>query len=494
MAIKEKFKGIGAWKSQFLLEEKGENKDKKIRDEEEKEGLSIIKKLQSNLKKFQKFADNEILKYKKFWDENQEISSEFDSEGSIYKLWDTDYIAGVLQLPDEALSDEELEAEIEAVDSEKEGEDEDLEDDKDDGSEEEEKEDDEEELEEGNAFSGAVKKAKDAGKKDFKFKGKKYPVKESWRPEGEEFPLYEEDEEEEFPGFDPDSFGEENKKEGGDESDIEVLDGEAIEAEDDLSIDSEDSFGDDMEIEDTEGFGDTEDIEGDDLDFHSGEETSEYFVLYNMGGSEREEIFRTDSPKVIKDFIDFFENEWKADVKSQIQAFKQAQEEKKEKAEVEAKEKIRKERKSKLDQFMKESESISAYDRLKALHPDWNWAEAENEIEEDDLKAAADAYDRRHGIEESFDEDPYDEDFVLDSDDYEDDYESYDEWEAEEDYQEPDDEDFDAWVDDLVSVLMNNYDLDESEARELLEEHDLSEAYESGIDIEDAAEGIYNLE
>lgn len=33
------------------------------------------------------------------------------------------------------------------------------------------------------------------------------------------------------------------------------------------------------------------------------------------------------------------------------------------------------------------------YEELKAKHPDWNWAEAE-EINEEDLEAAADMYDR----------------------------------------------------------------------------------------------------
>jgi hypothetical protein len=39
----------------------------------------------------------------------------------------------------------------------------------------------EQETQEGDAFGYAVKKAKDAGEKEFEFKGKKYPVKESYR-------------------------------------------------------------------------------------------------------------------------------------------------------------------------------------------------------------------------------------------------------------------------------------------------------------------------
>ena len=67
-------------------------------------------------------AGDKILKYKEFWKENEECKEKFDEEGSIYKLFDSDYVAGVLNLPDKALSEEEIDAQIEEVDKEKEGE------------------------------------------------------------------------------------------------------------------------------------------------------------------------------------------------------------------------------------------------------------------------------------------------------------------------------------------------------------------------------------
>lgn len=385
MAIKHVKETLGQfqdWKYFSVLEEKSESKDeKKFKDEEQKDGMDSIKKLRDNLSRFETAAGGKIIKYKEFWEENQEVAGGFDEEGNIYKMWDSDYVAGVLVLPDEALTDDALNAEIEMVDqaggdededeetTDEETEDEETEEEDEETEEDEEEEDeeeDEEELEEGNAFGKAVKNAKKKGKKDFKVGGKKYPVKESWRPEGEEFALFEAEEEEkpeeeeapaeeeeggdEFQGFNPDSLD----MEGGEETDdtasgeeVEVEDGEAVELDGDLDGDG--------------------DLEGG-LEFAEEGGSKEYFVIFDMSGSERDEVFRTDDPKVIEEFKNFFENEWKAAVKNQIQQFKQAQEEKKREAEEKAREEIRKERKGKLEKFMKESLSIKKlyeYDVIK---------------------------------------------------------------------------------------------------------------------------------
>jgi len=402
MAIKHVQETLGQfedWKYFSLLESKKEERKKKVeenssdnndidefKEEDEKDGLSVIQKLRDNLSRFVSAAGEKILKYKEFWEENSKATDSFDEEGELYKLWDSNYVAGVLNLPDEALSDEELTAEIAKVDDESpdeedeekdegekedsdelekdEEEEEDSDEEKEEDSDEEEEDSNElekdekegEEIEEGNAFSGALKKAKDSGKKEFKVKGKTYPVKESGIPVGEDFLLNEEekeDEEEELPigdeetpegeketkveepllGFDPGGKGEEEATdEFTADDEVEVKDGEAIELEGDLDADGEVEGG--MEFEE-EGMND-------------------YFVVYDMSGSERDEVFRTDSPKVIEDFKTFFENEFKASIKEQIQKFKEAQEEKKREAERLAKEEIRKERKGKLEKFMKD--------------------------------------------------------------------------------------------------------------------------------------------
>ena len=402
MAIKHVQETLGQfedWKYFSLLESKKEGEDfsdddKKLAEEDLNDGLDVIKKLQDNLERFKAAAGDKILKYKEFWEENQEATGGFDEEGELYKLWDSNYVAGVLNLPDEALTDDELNAAIEDVDDdsvdleddekeeegeeeeEKEEEDEDKEE-EDEDKEEDEEEDDEEELEEGNAFGGALKKAKKEGKKDFKVGGKKFPVKESLL-ESEEFefdskkpvPLNEElviekyrklleakDEEEEgeLPAEDvvtPEEETPEEKEETdaegftGFEAPGEDLDGDGIEGEGEVEVED----GEAVELED--------DLDGDGAEeggMEFGEEggMNDYFVVYDMNG-DRDEVFRTDSPKVIEAFKDFFENQFKATIRETIQKFKQAQEEKKREAERAAKEAIRAERKAKLDKFMKD--------------------------------------------------------------------------------------------------------------------------------------------
>jgi hypothetical protein len=387
MAIKQVQETLGQyedWKFFSILESKNESDDdSKLEAEDEKDGLDVIKKLQDNLERFKSAAGDKILKYKEFWEENQKATDGFDEEGDLYKLWDSDYVVGVLNLPDEALSDEELEAEMaevdgaveleddeEEVEDKEEGEDaeEDVEEEEEDEEDEEDKgmkpaegiqAEDEEELEEGNAFSGALKKAKKEGKKEFKVGGKKYPVKESLIPEGEDFPLFEaEDEEGELPSEDvitPDEETPEEKEETNDQEGFQGFEEPGEEGEEDES--DEFSSDDEVEVEDGEAVELDGDLDGDGeeeggMEFAGEPGESQYLVVYNINGG-REEVFRCSSPKAIEEFKDFFENQFKAAVREQIQRFKQAQEEKKAEEERKAKEAIRAERKSKLDKFMK---------------------------------------------------------------------------------------------------------------------------------------------
>jgi len=506
--VKETLGQFQDWKYFSLLEEKTESgDDKKVKNEDMKDGMDSIKKLRDNLNRFETAAGGKILKYKEFWEENQEASSEFDGEGEIYKLWDSDYVAGVLNLPDEALSDDELNSQIANVDDEddeegeekegkdeedkdeedeeKEGEDEEDKDEDEDEDEEDDKDEDEdkdeeedEELEEGNAFSGAVKKAKDKKKKDFKFKGKKFPVKESLNMDSEDFLL----ESKEELNLDPKSVmerylklfeAEEAEEDEGElpAEDVTTPDEESGEEKEETNKDEfsgfnlgdndldgdgkDDETGEDVEVEDGEAIELEGDLDGDGeveggMEFAGEGETNEYFVIYDMAGSDRDEVFRTDDPKVIQEFKDFFENEFKATIKAQIQAFKQAQEEKKAEAEAKAKEEIRKQRKEKLDKFLKED----------------------------------------------FDADRYEEPFVLDGpfvsgdgDLYDDDEEVMGDF-GSEDWDE--DDDFDIWKEDLIEILVKEYKFQYDEAAEIVDEHNPEEAFESGIPVEDVAAGIYD--
>jgi hypothetical protein len=292
------------WQFFSVLEAKKEEPldEKKMKSEEEKEGLEVIKKLRDNLERFKSAAGDKIIKYKEFWKENQDMKDKFDEGGSLYKLFDSDYVVGVLNLPDEALSEEEINAQIEEVDKEKEGEE------KEEGEEHEETETPEEEKEE-----------------------EKEEIKESLNEaDGLDLDQPEEEETPEVPDLGSQELG-------GDEETPEFTSPEGEES-------PEGELG-----------GEEENIEGEE-DFSSDEpETKEFFAVFDMSGSEREEVFRTDNPSVIKQFTDFFENAFKACMKEQIARFKQAQEDKRNEAELKAKEKQREERKGKLDNFLKKA-------------------------------------------------------------------------------------------------------------------------------------------
>jgi len=265
-----------------------------MKQEEEKEGLDVIEKLKANLERFKSAAGDKILKYKEFWKENEECKEKFDEEGSIYKLFDSDYVAGVLNLPDKALSEEEIDAQIEEVDKEKEGEEGEEKEGEEKEEEKEEEEDEEEEEEE---------------------EEEKQEVKESLNEEeGLDLDL------------DLDKPEEEETELGGEEETPEFAEPEGEEG---------------TEVEG----------EGDET-FSEEPEVKEFFAVFDMSG-EREEVFRTDNPSVIKAFQDFFENSFKACMKEQILKFKQAQEDKRKEAELKAEQKRREEQKEKLDKFMK---------------------------------------------------------------------------------------------------------------------------------------------
>ena len=292
--VKETLGQFQDWQYFSLLESKKEEAvdEKKMKQEEEKEGLDVIEKLKANLERFKSAAGDKILKYKEFWKENEECKEKFDEEGSIYKLFDSDYVAGVLNLPDKALSEEEIDAQIEEVDKEKEGEEGEEKEGEEKEEEKEEEEDEEEEEEE-----------------------EKQEVKESLNEEeGLDLDL------------DLDKPEEEETELGGEEETPEFAEPEGEEG---------------TEVEG----------EGDET-FSEEPEVKEFFAVFDMSG-EREEVFRTDNPSVIKAFQDFFENSFKSCMKEQILKFKQAQEDKRKEAELKAEQKRREEQKEKLDKFMK---------------------------------------------------------------------------------------------------------------------------------------------
>lgn len=298
------------WQFFSVLEAKKEEPvdEKKMKSEEEKEGLEVIQKLKDNLERFKSAAGDKILKYKEFWKENQESKEKFDEGGSLYKMFDSDYVAGVLNLPDEALSEEEINAQIEEVDKEK-----------------------EEEGKEGEESTEETPEEETDEKPE-----EKKEIKESLNEEDLNLGS-DEDEETAVPDLG-------NEELGGEEEIPEAPELPGSEEETELG-------GEEPELG-----GEEEGVEGEDEKFVADEpETKEFFAVFDMSGGEREEVFRTDNPSVIKQFTDFFENSFKACMKEQIAKFKQAQEDKRNEAELKAKEKQREERKGKLDNFLKKA-------------------------------------------------------------------------------------------------------------------------------------------
>ena len=96
-----------------LYEENDEKADLKSK---EQDGLAVIEKLKKNFEDFKKDAKGEILKYKEFWEENKQTKEGFTESGDVYKLFDSDYIVGVLELPVETLSDGSIDGGMGATD------------------------------------------------------------------------------------------------------------------------------------------------------------------------------------------------------------------------------------------------------------------------------------------------------------------------------------------------------------------------------------------
>jgi len=105
----------------FKLLESKEEKEEGIDDfkdktsESEKDGMAIIKKLQDNFKLFETAANGKILRYKEFWEDNKLMAESFEETGKIYKMFDSDYVAGVLELPDAELGEDNIDDELSEI-------------------------------------------------------------------------------------------------------------------------------------------------------------------------------------------------------------------------------------------------------------------------------------------------------------------------------------------------------------------------------------------
>lgn len=281
-----------------VFEEKDEEKTE-LQDKEA-DGLAVIDKLNTNFDEFKKAAGGEILKYKEFWEENQQAKQAFDENGSIYKMFDSDYVIGVMELPAETLSDGSIDGGMGATDEP------------------------EEEIIEGPEIG--AEEVTDEPQEDF-FEEQTVP-----NPTNE---AIEED----------DEFADLEDPDGGEDvtSDIDAPSDELPADDAPAESPEEEMPMDDMPAEEPLG------TEAPDL---TAPQT--YFVVYDISGDEREEIFRCGSNNVVNAFNAFYNDTFKGAMKNAIIKYKEATMAKKAEAEKEEKKKVETEKQSKIKKFLGE--------------------------------------------------------------------------------------------------------------------------------------------
>lgn len=303
-----------------MLEE--DTSDKKDLQQKEKDGLAVIEKIKKNFEDFKKEAGDEILKYKEFWEENKKTKEAFSETGEVYKMFDTDYVIGVLELPVETLSDGSIDGGFGATDEP------------------------EEEIIEGPEIDTTE-------------------VAEETPEEGQETDFFEE---QTVPQKTNESL---NEAEEDEEIDIDLSQPDTEEEPlDDISPDDA-ALGDlskeapsDQPAEETPA--------EEPLDMPAEEpmtseqpnlnEPQKYFVVYDITGDEREEILRCGSNNVVNAFTSFYNDTFKGAMKNIILQYKEQKAKEKAEAEKAEKAKVEKKKESKIEKFLKESVNEYEYD------------------------------------------------------------------------------------------------------------------------------------
>ena len=290
-------------------EEKEEKEEKTELQDKEKDGLAIIEKIKSNFEKFKKSANDEILKYKEFWEENKKTKEGFSEEGNVYKMYDSNYVVGVMELPVETLSDGSIDGGMGASGEP------------------------EEEIIEGKEIG--AEPTNDVSE------GGDMPVSEA-EETGDGLDLNLDDEEE-------------------DKTDLD-----ATSTDDTTSALTDPATPEPAEIPETPDTtadtGDSTDTTGD----LTSEPTSEpsltepqtYFVVYDVTGDEREEIFRCGSDNVVNGFTSFYNDTFKGSMKNMILKYKEQKEQLKKEAEEAEKQKAETAKQDKVKKFLSEGKKI----------------------------------------------------------------------------------------------------------------------------------------
>jgi hypothetical protein len=279
-----------------------EEDDKAELKQKEDKGLKIIDKIIKNFEDFKKNANGEVIKFKEFWEENKKAKEMFPEPGAVYKMFDSDFAIGVLELPVKLDADGEIEGGFGASDEP------------------------EEEIIEGPELDAEENTEPE---EDF-FEEQTVPSVSKTVNEAEEG--------EEDLDLDLDlDLGDE----GGE--DLESPEEEPIdEPVDDMDVDVDVDVEDEPMTEPDEGVGLTD-------------EPQTYLVVYDLSGGERDEIFRCGSTNVVNAFKDFYNDKFKGSMKNIIIQYKEQKAKEKAEAEKAEKKKAEKEKESKLDKFLGES-------------------------------------------------------------------------------------------------------------------------------------------
>lgn len=99
----------------FQLFEEEETDVKEIAQEQEEVGNSVVEKAKENFNRFEKDAKGIVMRYKEFWEENETMKANFGEDAKTYKMYDSNYILGLMDLPDEALEPEVIDQELDTT-------------------------------------------------------------------------------------------------------------------------------------------------------------------------------------------------------------------------------------------------------------------------------------------------------------------------------------------------------------------------------------------
>jgi len=99
----------------FQLFEEEETDVKQIAQEQEEVGNSVVEKAKENFNRFEKDAKGIVIRYKEFWEENEAMKANFGEDAKTYKMFDSTYVLGLMDLPDEALKPEVLDQGLETA-------------------------------------------------------------------------------------------------------------------------------------------------------------------------------------------------------------------------------------------------------------------------------------------------------------------------------------------------------------------------------------------